>query len=100
MKVVISSAAKADIRQIGLWIARSNPDRALSFVADLRSACLGLANLTERFRRVARYGPHGIRRRVHGNYLILYRVQATDVRIVRVIHGATDYGHLLDETQT
>lgn len=100
MKVVISSTAKADIRQIGLWIARSNPDRALSFFAELRSACFGLANLTERFQHVTRYERQGIRRRVHGNYLILYRVDATDVRIIRIIHGATDYRHLLDDTHT
>ncbi|MDF1601014.1 type II toxin-antitoxin system RelE/ParE family toxin [Mesorhizobium sp. YIM 152430] len=98
MKVVISAAARADIRQIGLWIARSNPVRSLTFVAELRSACLGLATLTERFQLVPRYEKRGIRRRVHGNYLILYEVDPVHVRVVRVIHGATDYRHLLGDS--
>jgi toxin ParE1/3/4 len=97
VKVVISSAARADIRQIGLWIARTNPARSLSFVAELRTACLGLAKLAARFQLVPRYERQGIRRRVHGNCLILYEVHAAHVHVVRVIHGATDYRQLLDD---
>ncbi len=36
------------------------------------------------------YEHHGIRRRVHGNDLIFYRVEGTKVVIVHVLHGATD----------
>jgi hypothetical protein len=32
-----------------------------------------------------------IRRRVHGNYLIFYRIGAEQVDVMHVIHGAQDY---------
>jgi toxin ParE1/3/4 len=37
---------------------------------------------------------------VHGAYLIFYEVGRSDVRIVRIVHGARDYEALLfpDET--
>jgi plasmid stabilization system protein ParE len=38
----------------------------------------------------------GVRRRVHGNDMILYRVEAERVLILHIVHGARDYGRLLD----
>jgi plasmid stabilization system protein ParE len=40
---------------------------------------------------------HGVsvRRRVHGNYLILYRLRPDTVFIQRVVHGARDHAKLL-----
>ena len=32
-----------------------------------------------------------VRRRVHKNYLIFYRVGAEHVDVLRVVHGAQDY---------
>ena len=37
---------------------------------------------------VARHGKRGLRRAVHGHYLILYRVTTDAVEIVRVLHGS------------
>ena len=39
-----------------------------------------------------------LRRRVHGNYQIFYRVTDDLVFVVRVLHGARDYEALLWET--
>jgi toxin ParE1/3/4 len=44
---------------------------------------------------VPRYEHWGIRRCVHGNYLIFYRVRADAVDIVHVLHGAMDYESML-----
>jgi toxin ParE1/3/4 len=33
----------------------------------------------------------GIRRRVHGNYLIFYKVARDRIVVIRVLHGAMDY---------
>jgi plasmid stabilization system protein ParE len=44
---------------------------------------------------VPRQEHHGIRRRVHGNFLIFYRVETAKVVIVHIQHGATDYGAIL-----
>ena len=42
-----------------------------------------------------RYEHWGIRRCVHGNYLIFYRVREDAVDIVHVLHGAMDYESML-----
>ncbi|MEF3365520.1 type II toxin-antitoxin system RelE/ParE family toxin [Methylocystis sp. 9N] len=36
-----------------------------------------------------------MRRRVHGDYLIFYRIQPSAVEILHVLHGAMDYERLL-----
>lgn len=48
-----------------------------------------------RFPLVARYADSGLRQRVHGNYLIFYRVGPEDIEVVHVLHGAMDYEALL-----
>lgn len=91
MIVHFSVEAERDLESIGDFIARDNPSRSLSFVRELRKTCLGLASLPERFPLIPGYEGHGIRRRVHGNYLILYRVEAENVTVLRLLHGARDY---------
>ena len=95
MKVVITTDALNDLEQIGDYIARDNPTRARSFVAELLAQARGIADFPERFPLVARYGDHGIRRRMHGAYLIFYRVEETRVTVIHILHGARDYEALL-----
>lgn len=97
MKVRFTTEAKADLRQIGDYIAKDNPPRALSLVDQLEQKCLTIATSPKAFPLVPRYEHHGIRRRVHGSYLIFYRVEAEQVVIVHVLHGATDYAAVLFE---
>lgn len=95
MNVEITAEAERDLEEIGDRIAQDNPVRALSFVMELRAACLGLAEFPERFSLVPRYEAHGVRHRVHGNYLILYRIEQARVVVIHVRHGARDYAGLL-----
>lgn len=95
MIVRIAAEAERDLEAIGDRIAADNPARALSFVSELRDKCLGLADFPERFPRVSRYEALGVRHRVHGSYLIFYRVQPGEVVVLHVLHGATDYAGLL-----
>mgnify|MGYP000883085873 CR=1 FL=1 len=95
MIVRLSAEAEYDLEAIGDFIARDNPARALSFLQELRSKCLGLADMPERYPLVPRFETNGVRRRVHGDYLIFYRVEAAQVVIVHILHGAQDYGTLL-----
>jgi addiction module RelE/StbE family toxin len=97
MIVEFSDEAESDLEQIADDIARDNPRRALSFVQELRSKCEALAPNPSAFSLVPRYESYGIRRRVHGNYLIFYRVRAEQVVIVHVLHGASDYAAVLFE---
>lgn len=95
MILEFSSEAENDLEQIADYIAVDNPRRALSFVRELRSRCEDLVDSPNGFVLVPRYEHYGIRRRVHGNYLIFYRLDKSKVVIVHILHGATDYGAIL-----
>jgi plasmid stabilization system protein ParE len=91
MIVRLSAEAERDLEDIAERIAADNPARAVSFVEELRAACLGLADFPDRFPLVPRYERHGIHHRVHGNYLIFYRAGGQDVVVLHILHGAMDY---------
>jgi plasmid stabilization system protein ParE len=95
VKVALTPEAEHDLTDIGDWIARESPRRALTFVTELRAACAGLADNPMRFQLVDRYQNSDVRRRPHGNYLIFYRVRPDSVEILHILHGARDYGPLL-----
>ena len=95
MTVDFTAAAEADLEAIADYIARDNPVRALSFVRELVERCLSLAEMPEAFPVVSRYQHHGIRRRVHGRYLIVYRAQGDRITILHILNGAMDVEALL-----
>lgn len=95
MKVVFTDAAEADFETIGDYIALSDPFRAVSFVHEIQLKCLGLLDAPRAFPLLQNHENSGIRRRVHGNYLIFYRIGPQAVEILRVLHGARQYEQLL-----
>ena len=42
-----------------------------------------------------RHAHLGVRRRVHGAYLIFYRIEKEAVVIIHILHGSRDYEALL-----
>jgi plasmid stabilization system protein ParE len=95
MNVEFTVAAEADLEEIGDYIARDNPVRALSFVRELARSCLELAEMPEAWPIVPRYQHHGIRRRVHGRYLIFYRITGSKITILHILNGAMDVDAIL-----
>jgi addiction module RelE/StbE family toxin len=95
MKVVITAAAKADLLAIRRYIEADNPTRAVSFVEELLDRCLALADTPRAYPLVPRYERYGIRRCVHGNYLIFYRLQPEQIEVIHVLQGARDIEALL-----
>ncbi len=95
MIVVITTEAGDDLERIGDHIALNNLVRALSYVQELRQSCEKLADMPERFPLVPRYRDSGVRRRVHGNYLIFYRIGTKTIDVIHVLHGAMDYERVL-----
>lgn len=91
MNVVLSAAAREDLIGIADYIAADSPARALTFVEELIDCCNGLAVLPTAFPLVPRYESHGVRRRPYGNDLIFYRVEATSVQVLHILHGGRDY---------
>ncbi len=95
MIVRITAEAERDLERIGDYIAEDNPERALSFVRELRTACMGLAEFPNRFPTIARYTDRGLRSRVRGHYAIIYRVKGDVVTVLHVLHGARDFEQML-----
>lgn len=90
MIVVLTAEAETDLERIGDAIAQHAPRRAESFVAELVDCCQLIGETPEAFPRVPRYEASGVRRRVHGNYLIFYRATADRVEVLHILHGARD----------
>ncbi|WP_353682281.1 type II toxin-antitoxin system RelE/ParE family toxin [Mesorhizobium sp.] len=47
--------------------------------------------MPERYPLLQRHRSSGVRRRVHGSYLIFYRITTDAVEILHVLHGAMDF---------
>ena len=95
MRVAFSAEAAADLEDIADHIAADSPIRAQSFVRELVASARSLGDLPRGFPLVPRYAHLGIRRRVHGVYLIFYRVDAGQVVVIHIAHDALDYDTLL-----
>lgn len=95
MNVEFTAEAEADLEEIADYIARDNPVRALSFVREIIERCSSLSKMPEAFPVVPRYQHLGIRRRVHGRYLIFYRVESNRITILHIVNGAMDVEALL-----
>jgi toxin ParE1/3/4 len=93
--LVFMPSADADLERIGDWIARDHPSRALSFVQELRLVCGVFPESPRGFPLVPRYELRGLRRMVHGGYLIFYRVSTERVEVVHVLNGASDHEPVL-----
>jgi toxin ParE1/3/4 len=83
----------ADPEEIASYIARDNPARAASFVAELEVTCRAVAASPELYPARADLA----RMAVHGRYLVLYRNLPSEntVRVERVLHGAHNFPPLL-----
>ena len=93
-RLVILPAARMDLIEIGDFIALDNPERAASFVAEIESCMIEVAERPGSF--PARDELHqGLRSARHGRYLIFFVEAGDEVRIVRVLHGARNLPSLL-----
>lgn len=90
-----SPQALADLREIALYIASDDPERAAMFVRALEEKAALAARRPLSFRERPEISP-GLRAIRHGNYLIFFRDLVDEVRVVRVIHGARDLPLLFD----
>lgn len=95
MIVVLAREAEADLEEIGDYIARDNPARAITFVQELIARCRHLAETPDAFPLVPRYTHLGIRRFVHGRYLVFYRVTPERVEVLHILNGARDIEAIL-----
>ena len=93
MKITWSEAAIADLDAIYDFIAGDSPHYATRFVQRLIEAVDPLADLPQ----VGRVVPEGDGRHrevIELPYRILYRIEANEVLVVRVVHGSRDLAAL------
>ena len=96
MRVVVTAKAKADLLAIRSFIEAHNPELAVSFTEELLDRSEALADNNPRaYALVARYERFGIRRCVHANYLIFYRLQQEVIEVIHILQGARDMEALL-----
>lgn len=97
MRLVFSRQAEADLEEIGDYIARDNPQRALGFLQELHAHCRRIADapLAARERPELR---KGLRSAPFQKYVVLFVVERNDrVLIARILHGARDLSQALDQ---
>jgi plasmid stabilization system protein ParE len=90
LRLEFSARALRHLIAIGEWIRQDNPERAISFVNEIERACHGLLDFPQAFPVSVRRDGRVIRKRVHGDYLILYEALADRIIVAAVIHGARD----------
>ena len=95
MSCVFSPLAESDLESIGDYIARDNPQRAVSFVLELKEQCSKICDMPLAFPLRPELG-EGFRMVVFKSYLIFYRAFEKTVRIERVLHGARNIQVLFD----
>ena len=85
-----TSAARADLARIRSWISRDNPERALSFVRELRQRAYALSDYPHRHPIVLKTSRGPVHKMTHRPYLIFYRVLRDSIEVIEVRHGARD----------
>lgn len=93
-KLVILPAARADLIDIGDFIALDNRPRAASFVAEIEAKIVEVGERPGSFQK--RGDLHkGLRHARHGRYLIFFIEKGEEVQIVRVVQGSRNLPRML-----
>jgi toxin ParE1/3/4 len=94
MLVELSDHVEEDLEEIADYIALDNPQRALTFVTELRQAVFRLGSSAMSYRLRPDLGKDR-RVSVFGRYVIVFRVWNDVVFVERIAHGARDLTALL-----
>lgn len=98
IRLEIKRRAEDDLRDIAAYIARDDPVRAVSFIAELLDRIIQVG--TNPFHYRERFAwDRGLRIAHHGRYRILLRANGEDVVILRVVHGSRDLAAVLDDLE-
>jgi len=87
MRARLTPQAEIDLEEIGDYIALANPERAISFIQEIREHCQRIADDPMRYIARPDLGD-AIRTCAHGNYLIVFEPYDDGALVLRVLHGA------------
>jgi toxin ParE1/3/4 len=96
MRLELSPLVASDLAAIGDYIAADNPERALSFIEEIREQLWKIGQHALLYRLRPEIGPEA-RLATVGNYVILFRVIGEAVRIERVAHGSRNLAGLFGQ---
>ena len=90
MRCIFSVRSEKDLEGIGDFIAKDNPQRAVSYVQELRAYCQKIAQTPKARRVVAHLEGRLLRKALFGNYQIYYALLDEDdgIEIVHIRHAA------------
>lgn len=89
LSVRVASEVIEDLQEISDYLLPLNEAACLRIVESLIAGYKSLGQFSYRGRSRDDLSP-GLRNLVEENYLIFYRVEAEDVFVVRILHGARD----------
>ncbi|HEY0482542.1 MAG TPA: type II toxin-antitoxin system RelE/ParE family toxin [Kofleriaceae bacterium] len=87
MRWKLSLQAKADLRRIGHYIARDNPQAAVAWLQKLQDRARLAARSPGLGRKVPEIDRDDLREAIAGNYRIVYLVQAKVVVVLTIFEG-------------
>ncbi len=87
MRLRWSDRAGAELKDIGRYIRRDNPEAARKWVARLRQRARAAARSPLAGRVVPEFGRDEIREVLLGNYRIVYRVEEKALTVLTVFEG-------------
>ena len=90
---VVSAEAESDLEAIGDFIYLDNPGRSVTFILEMTEYFRTIAERPLSFPNRNELAPK-LRSAVYGRYLILFEMGESEVRIVRIVHGARDLSSL------
>jgi toxin ParE1/3/4 len=93
-RIARSSEARRDLAEITLYIAQDNPAAAERWLESVDRLLALLARNPRMGEAVDSLMP-GMRRYIHGRYLLFYKPQPDGILLYRVLHGARKIEDLL-----
>jgi toxin ParE1/3/4 len=95
MPIELSRFVEPDLEAIADYIAQDNPERALSFLAEIRAKLVLIESNPLVYRLRPEIGEEA-RVAVVGRYVILFRIIDDTIRIERIVFGGRDLPQLLE----
>ncbi|TDM05456.1 MAG: type II toxin-antitoxin system RelE/ParE family toxin [Ideonella sp. MAG2] len=95
MPLELSAFIEADLDAIASFIAEDNPNRAVTFIRDIRAKFRAIQREPLIYQLRTDIGVDARMASV-GNYAILFRITASAVRIERVIYAGRDLANVFD----
>lgn len=99
MRLRLSPFVPDDLEEIADYIAQDSPRHALRVLRLLRAKMKEIAKRPELYRLRPELGVDA-RLATLGQYVILFRIRRSAVRIERVVHGSRDLIPLLEEPES